>query len=898
MVATIKYRVEAKLSSADEQLFDEAITDFDIVSPAWDNEVDALADFDSVTDADGDLINSTYAAHDGTYGLQVAFDDVNAAYGTMNLGAVNQTSLMVSFWFSKNTVAIEDGKVLYFLRAADGAANYQLMVQLKNDGGDFELTLYARNDATGWDEVAQIPAVTAGYHKYDIWWKRSTGADDGICRLYQDDILIGSKTDCDNDTLDIDYIRIGMNWTNSTTFGGSFIFDSVKIDPIGAPYADKLSVKNGYRGMTIPTMDNTARRAEFTDLDDETVVMAECWFNPKSITMADGDSFIIISANPDLEWEVMLKYTVADGYQINANVCRDVGVSSTSWYSITDDWHHIRIYWRASGGDGDDNGSFHLFIDYVLQEALTGLDNDTITVNWIYFGAVGDLDDTTYGIFYMDDCRWGPWADITSDVLQKSWGHSRGTNGNRPNNRTASPGKFTFYLLNTAQNSGGLAGYYSPDHANILSGFCHGTEIRISYIYDAAAYYRWRGRIYSIAPDPSPYGALTKVVCYDWMKEAEIQKFKAVTTATDQRGDQAITTVLAILPSARQPEATSLETGKSTFPYVFDTERTEKTGVLAILQKTALTELGRVYVNSQGGNGEQLVFENRHHAVDETTVQFDFDDHISDIEAAYPTDLLYTRVITRAYPRESSTGIVLGSIRKSFSITSSDSRTVEILFRDPETGERISASDAITPLEATTDYLGNSAEGGGSNLTANVTATVAEESANSLKVTMSYSGAGVCWITKLQVRGDGLLRYDPATYETEDETCQGLYGDRLLRYDMPYEDDFNVAASFGDYLLELYKNPVLYLSGLTYYPERSTGTADAFMAIDLGHRITVNITQLGIDQDYFVIKKTDSLYKGKIRCTYGLAPTGSNVFMQLNDAIYAKLDVDECKLAV
>ena len=491
------------------------------------------------------------------------------------------------------------------------------------------------------------------------------------------------------------------------------------------------------------------------------------------------------------------------------------------------------------------------------------------------------------------------WDDYSSDVQKKSWQHGRGTVGNRPVSRTASPGKFTHYLLNTAQCSGGKAGYYSPGHTNVRGGFLHGQEVRVKYTYDRSDYYRWRGRIYDIAPDPSPFGALTKVVCYDWMKEAETQKFQAVVTATDQRGDQATQTMIDTLPSARQPEATSLATGKSTFPYVFDTERTEKTSVLSVLQKIALTEHGRVYVNSQDGHGEQLVFENRHHSVDETTIQLDFDDYISDIDSAYPMSSICTRVITRAYPRESSTGIILGAIKKSFSITSSDPRTIEILFRDPETGERISASDAITPLTATTDYLGNSAEdGSGSDFTANVTATVAEESANSIKFTMSYSGAGTCWITKLQVRGDGLLRYDPATYEKEDTDGQNQYGDRLLRYDMPYEDDFNVAVSFGDYLLELYKSPILYLNGLTYYPERSTGTADAFIAIDIGHRITVNITQLGIDQDCFVIKKTDSLHKGKIRCTYGLVPAGSNVFMQLDDAIYGKLGEPECKLAV
>jgi len=334
---------------------------------------------------------------------------------------------------------------------------------------------------------------------------------------------------------------------------------------------------------------------------------------------------------------------------------------------------------------------------------------------------------------------------------------------------------------------------------------------------------------------------------------------------------------------------------------VFDGARTERTSITAVIHNCDLTEMGNSYVNSQDGHGEQLVFENRHHAVDETTVQHDFDADISNIDPDYLDALITTRVITRVYPRETSSSIVLGSIRKSFSITSSDPRTIEILFRDPETGDRISAGDVTTPLVATTDYLGNSAEGGGgSNLTASVTATVIDdgECGNSLKVKVEYSGAGLCWITKLQCRGDGLLKYDPATYEKEDAAAKILYGDRLLRYDLPYEDDFNVAVSFGDYLLEQYKAPILSLNNLVYYPEKSDTLAQAFCDIDIGHRITVNITQLGVDQDYFVRKITAWLVNGELVCSYGLVSCGSNVFMQLDDPYYAIMDASQTKLAV
>ena len=69
------------------------------------------------------------------------------------------------------------------------------------------------------------------------------------------------------------------------------------------------------------------------------------------------------------------------------------------------------------------------------------------------------------------------------------------------------------------------------------------------------------------------------------------------------------------------------------------------------------------------------------------------------------------------------------------------------------------------------------------------------------------------------------------------------------------------------------------------------------MDIDLGKRITVNFTQLGIDQDYFVTKRNTSWDRGKLRVTYNVVPVGASGFMELDDSIYGKLDEPECRLA-
>lgn len=491
------------------------------------------------------------------------------------------------------------------------------------------------------------------------------------------------------------------------------------------------------------------------------------------------------------------------------------------------------------------------------------------------------------------------WDDITADVvISKPFRTSQGINGVDPTSLVASPGRFEFNLNNTAYNSASLAGYYSPDHSNKRDGFEQGAVVRVKRVYSTDTGYHWRGRIYDIEPNPSPYQAYTRVVAYDWMMEAQEQKFKAITTATDQRGDQVITTVLDILPNSKKPEANNLDTGKSTYPYVFDSERDEKTSVMTVLQKVAQSELGRVYVNHQDGDGENLVFENRHHAIDETTVQYDFDDDVVSVDTAYPFSLIKTKIICRAFPREVDTGdVILGQIQNAFLVPSGETRTVKLQFRDPNTGDRIAAA-SLTTLVSGTDYIANTdADGGGADQTANFTVTVNTQSSNTVTLDVTNSGTAA-YVTTLQQKGKGIYLYDPATYESEaNGTVIAERGENALNFDLPYEDDYNQAVSFADYLVSVWKDPICQITALTYYPEESASLASAFMDIDIGHRITVSFTQLGIDQDYFVRKIDTSYDRGLTRVSYGVSPAGANVYMQLNDAVYGELNAPECKLA-
>ena len=205
MAVSATYRIEAKLSDTVDQFFDEEIADFDAVTPTWDKEVDEVLDFDAEVDGDGDLNDSTDAAHDGDVGLEITFDDANAAYGVMDADAVDQTSGVISFWIDPNDLAIEAGKVMVLAQAQDGAASNNWSLYLYPDN---TIACYYKEDGGGSVSVGTCAALT-DYSKITVMFKRSTGAgnNDGFVYFYVEDALIASVTDADNDTKDWDKLN-------------------------------------------------------------------------------------------------------------------------------------------------------------------------------------------------------------------------------------------------------------------------------------------------------------------------------------------------------------------------------------------------------------------------------------------------------------------------------------------------------------------------------------------------------------------------------------------------------------------------------------------------------------------------------------------------------------------
>lgn len=833
------YRVESKLSDTVDQFFDEEIADFDSITPAWDGEVNKVADFDTEVDADGDLFDHADAAHDGATGLAFKLDDNNPMYGIINADAVNQTSGVVSFWWNTNNAVISTGDYFWVMRASDGdfVGNWESI--LYNNGSGLVTNVRYRNDANVINSSSYGAAIPAGWHKFTYMWERSTGAgnDNGWMSLYIDDVYYIGSTGHDNDTKDWDYTVHGMIVTGGFTApNGYFFIDTIKIDPVGAPHVDTLAAKDGAYGMAIPIMDATVRHCSFSNPTSEAVIMAECWIDPNTIAMAADDAYAFINCG---DLGIYLKYS--SGYKIYGLAGLDVGTDKTSEYAITDDWHHVRVYWRASPGAGENDGLLALYIDHVLQEALTGLDNDTKDVNTVIFGAASGLDAGTYGIFYMDDCKWGPWADITSDVIEDITGNW-GMVDNEPLDLLADTGAMRIILNNES-------GYYLPGLANALDGFKKGTPVRLRFSYSDLDYIRFYGTIDTLDPEPGAYVVdKVRIEVTDWMDYAATHPLVSPSLGTDQRADEMITTLVADMPIA--PLATDYDTGVNTFPTAFDNVTT-KTKAYTELNKIILSEIGYCYLQKDAVYGETLVFENAEYRNGLRTPDFTSDNTMTSLEVEYGENVI-NRFINKVYPRRvDAAPVVLFETEARQMVASGQTVVFRGNYTDPDGGgTEVSGINMITPV-ITTDYLApGNPDGSGGNYTADLTVGV-DKGTEGTVFTLTNGASTTVWVW-IRIRGYGVYSYNPLEHAIDDDTSRDEFGYKVVILNQKYMDNLAPGALAAAAIIEQEKQPRAKLNKVNFIANRTDALMIAWLTWDAGNMCYLKNTDYNIDEYAYI----------------------------------------------
>jgi hypothetical protein len=483
------------------------------------------------------------------------------------------------------------------------------------------------------------------------------------------------------------------------------------------------------------------------------------------------------------------------------------------------------------------------------------------------------------------------WVDITDDLVVDPLRWSYGIDGNGPTDCVAAPGKCTFALDNSAGNSEGLIGYYSPMHANCRSGWTFGVQVRVvcratpvtvryfplvwlAQHSGAASVVRFIGKAHEIDPTPGEYmDRLVRVTALDGMYDLLEAKARAVTLQVEKTETELVTAVLDSLPSNAQPLARDFDTGLDTLPIAFD-NLGAGTKALALIVDVAKSA-GALY--AQQGDGTHI-FRNRHSrgsGVSLLTLDGDF----VEIEAPSSVSRCFNLFEVTIHPKEIAATpddeLYTLPAGATMQIGAGQTHEVWLDYTDPndrqtKVGGVDVVSDGSPGLEGGVHYVANAqADGGGADMTADITASL-EPFASRAKYTLTNNAAVPAFITTLKIVGRAVRDLGPQTYEA---SSVQPYGEHPIAVDMPYQDDAQVAISAATFWELQYRSLDNQIDGVRFCANDAVLLPKA-VSLDIGDLITVAESVTGVDDVRCVIQKIECEYTPDrlFWVRYGLAP--------------------------
>src|SRR5688572_10449182 len=162
-------------------------------------------------------------------------------------------------------------------------------------------------------------------------------------------------------------------WTSSNTNNGN----------LSANLSAALFDSYGMRAVigSTTSMDVTDERPTL-----ETRYRARFYFDPNSITMADGNTheifqgYVYNTQTAEFKDVLQVQFRYNNGnYQVRGRILNDgttFSPASGGWASITDASHFIELNWSAATADGANDGYLTLWVDGTQTQSITGVDND------------------------------------------------------------------------------------------------------------------------------------------------------------------------------------------------------------------------------------------------------------------------------------------------------------------------------------------------------------------------------------------------------------------------------------------------------------------------------------------------------------------------------------------
>lgn len=185
--------------------------------------------FDAIAGTVGNLAVINNAAIRGNFGLRVTVAGIGSeAYGRF-IGPNNEKQLTLEFFVNPTDMTLAVGDTLGMFRAlSSGIGGASFVLAFQNIGGTLQFAALVINDAGG-NTFPWSYNITGGEEKIRIEWKASfaPGANDGISRIYSNDVLQAEAINSDNDTHDITEIQIGTVFGLDAGTNGTIDYDSI-----------------------------------------------------------------------------------------------------------------------------------------------------------------------------------------------------------------------------------------------------------------------------------------------------------------------------------------------------------------------------------------------------------------------------------------------------------------------------------------------------------------------------------------------------------------------------------------------------------------------------------------------------------------------------------------------
>jgi hypothetical protein len=454
------------------------------------------------------------------------------------------------------------------------------------------------------------------------------------------------------------------------------------------------------------------------------------------------------------------------------------------------------------------------------------------------------LDMTGAPILDMD------WVDVQSDVLTETpITIFQGQRNGDLMDRVADVGTISLIMNNNATNSGGVVGYYSPDHASKRGGFTNGLDVRVGITKSAVKEWFSQGKIISIDPVPGLLeNKITKVTAADWIetaaREGSMPSIGVQQTVTD---DQVIQTIVNAMDD--KPTETSLAVGAYTYAYALTDVEDGKETVLAVLQKLAQCGLGRIYVTGGTTSGEILTYVDLYSLLTTVEAVAAFNDDQLDMSASRKTGKRVRSMNVTVYPLVKDASVVtLFTLPQEVSMAAGAVVEIRCFFRDPagSSSKSIPAVNIATPAIGADIKLSAVSGSGSGSLNANLTLNTFEPGSRSAFIKLTNNGGTLGYLT-LQIQGKGLYGYDPLSYTATDTTIRQGEGIKV-DYDLPYHDNYFTGKEIADNLL-------------TWYSLDETAFAK-MIAAKPGKIVNVSETVTGIGYQMIVVGREINIWNG------------------------------------